>query len=302
MLTFPEPPSVPAEQQTTTSVTFRYEDASQDGRLLLPSLAFGLGESVWSKLINPHPAAPFMWKQGLIPILSRLVLEGTPGPFNPTRAMQAEGSYALARTEKEGAVERILLNMWLSLRAPLGRLQGPKPPRAGEVEVAGRVFAEHVFTRLFAPPGERKVLRLDLPGLPAVPETLVEPRVPAALLALPEGATPLEGAPGDDQAPICFGLCHTDGNQHINSLVYPQMFEEAALRRFASLGQKGGGLARFAEIAFRKPFFAGDRARIRLQAFSLGGRLGVSGGFFAEADLTKGDARPHCAARMLFEP
>jgi hypothetical protein len=301
MLSFPSAPELPAEQQTKVSLSFRYEDASQDGRLLLPSMAFGLGESVWAKLINPHPAAPFMWKQGMIPILSRLVVEGTAGPFNPTRAFEVEGSFDLARTEKEGAVERILLNMWLTLRAPIGRIQGAKPPRAGEVEVAGRVFAEHVFTRLFAPPAERKVLRLDLPGLPAVPERLVSSPAPATYLALPEGATPLEGAPSDDEARICFGLCHTDANQHINSLVYPQMFEEAALRRFASLGRPGG-LARFGEIAFRKPFFAGDRAKIRLQAFTLGGRLGVSGGFFAEADLGKPDARPHCTARMLFEP
>jgi hypothetical protein len=302
MLTIAPPPNVPSEQQTSTSLTFRYEDASQDGRLLLPSLAFGLGESVWAKLINQHPAAPTMWKQGIIPILSRLTVEGTAGPFNPTRAIQVDGRYALSRTEKNGEVERILLTMWLELRAPLGRIHGPKPPRAGEVEVAGRVVAEHVFTRLFASPSDRKVLRLDLPGFPALPETVVEVPPPAALLALPEGATPLEPAPALDPAPICFGLCHTDANQHINSLVYPQMFEEAALRRFATLGKWPAGLARFGEIAFRKPFFAGDLARIRLQAFSLGGKLGVAGGFFAEADAGKPDARPHTSAQLLFEP
>ncbi|MFO0760952.1 MAG: hypothetical protein U0359_31030 [Byssovorax sp.] len=302
MLTFPPPPEVPAEQRTTTEVAFRYEDASQDGRLLLPSLAFGLGESVWSKLLQHHPAAPGMRKAGIVPILSRLIVEGTPGPFAPVNPLTVEGRYDLARAEKNGAVERILLDMWVELRAPLGHIQSFLRPPSRDVAVAGRVFAEHVFTRLFAAPADRKVLRLDLPGFPAIPETVAETRPPAALLGLPEGAVPLDEAPAVDPTLIAFGLCHTDANQHVNSLVYPQMFEEAALRRFATLGRAPAGLARFAEIAFRKPFFANDRAKIRLQAFSIGGKLGVAGGFFAEADAARPDALPHTTAQMLFEP
>ena len=53
---------------------------------------------------------------------------------------------------------------------------------------------------------------------------------------------------------------HTDGNQHVNSLVYPRIFEELALRRHGDPKI----LARAIELRWRKPFFAGDRATVAL--------------------------------------
>jgi acyl-CoA thioesterase FadM len=88
----------------------------------------------------------------------------------------------------------------------------------------------------------------------------------------------------------------------VNSLVYPRMFEEAAIRRFAALGVPCPVLARGMEIAYRKPCFAGDRVRIALQAFTLGERWGAVGVVIPEGDVAAQErARPHCYVRMLFE-
>jgi hypothetical protein len=46
----------------------------------------------------------------------------------------------------------------------------------------------------------------------------------------------------------------------VNSLVYPRVFEELVVRRHGDAKL----LARAIELRWRKPFFAGDRARVSL--------------------------------------
>jgi hypothetical protein len=140
------------------------------------------------------------------------------------------------------------------------------------------------------------VRRLDVDGLPPVPPTRREAFAPKSLLELPDGAAPLDDDLTPDAAVVAFGVCHTDSNQHVNSLVYPQLFEEAALRRFAARGRKTAVLARRVEVAFRKPMFAGQTARIRLRAFASGERLGAVGVIEEE-----GNADGNTYVRMLFE-
>ena len=116
-------------------------------------------------------------------------------------------------------------------------------------------------------------------------------------MELPAGATPLDGDYAADEAVTVFGLDHTDSNQHVNSLVYPRMFAEAAFRRLAAAGRSPRrALVRSLDIAYRKPSFAGDRVRIHTRTFQLGDRLGAAG-FLVDAD----DAarRPRCCARIL---
>jgi hypothetical protein len=101
-------------------------------------------------------------------------------------------------------------------------------------------------------------------------------------------------------------VAHTDSNQHVNSLVYPRLFEDAALRRFAALGRlKPPVLSRHVEAAFRKPCFAGETYAVALQAFTLEGRLGAVGKFVSQADASSEEglrkAKGHCFVRMAFE-
>jgi hypothetical protein len=142
--------------------------------------------------------------------------------------------------------------MWLEARAPIATTLGPPPPKDAPYELVGRIFAEHVITKPFAPPAERKVTRLDAPGLPAIPED-EHPWEPAEAL--------VEGAPLEPAGDIAFGMMHTDSNQHVNSLVYPRVFEEALLRRTGSQAL----LARAVEMRWRKPFFAGERAALSMR-------------------------------------
>jgi Thioesterase superfamily len=302
MIAFPPMPELPEEQRATADLHLRFEDLTQDGRLLLPALTQGL-DPVWNDLIPRHPAAKSMRQQGVLPILSRMIAESVNQPFSIFRPFTATAGYRPGHTATNGEVDRIVFTMWSELSGPASSMLAPRAPRDAPRVPAGRVFAEHVLTRPFAPPGERKVLRMDFPGVSPVPEHRVEWRAPIDILALPEGAAPLEPDLSPDAAPTVFGVMHTDSNQHVNSLVYPRLFEEAAVRRFAALGKPAAVLGRFMEIGFRKPCFAGEAVRVVLRAFELGKRLGAVGAFVTEeeARMPIDRVRPRCCAMMLFE-
>jgi hypothetical protein len=278
-------------------VRFRFEDIAQDGHVVLEAMPQALGAG-WRR-IAARGAIDF--GPGVVAILSRVVIEGGEGPVSVAAEAEAEGFYHLAHTASpDGSPDRLILGMWVALNAPLGRTHPPPPADAGRPLVAGRIFAEHVFTRPFSPPAERRVRAIQLgDGPPFVPEARYAWRDPDALLALPDGAAALDPAPVPDEAATVFGLDHTDSNQHVNSLVYPRLFIEAALRRFHALQEVGPGrLARAVEIAYRRPSFAGERVRVSLQAFRLGDRLGVTASVAGEGEPA--GTRPRCVARLLF--
>jgi len=158
----------------------------------------------------------------------------------------------------------------------------------------------------FAPAGARRVTSLDFEGAPEVTETRAALPPFEAIAALPEGATPLEAAPHADPLAVVFGVFHTDGNMHVNSLAYLRVLEEAALRRFVELGRGSLVLGRRVDIAYRKPCFAGQTMRVVQQAFEADGKLGMSAVLVDAAAMVDGvapaDARPHIFARTMFEP
>jgi hypothetical protein len=300
MFRFPELPDVPASQRAEGPVSLRYEDISQDGRLLLQAVPHGLGEVVFAKALSHGPVRAVFEAEGIVPILTRLVVEGFGGPIAVRRPLEGAGRYELAHVpDGRGGVARIVLNIWLDVFGPKGLTYGPPPEDAGKKLHLGRIFAEHAFTRPFGPPGNRKVLDLPLGGARVVPETVHPATSGPELLVLPEGAVPLDDEEIFDDAEIVFGLGHTDSNQHVNSLVYPELFEQAALRRFAARGRSTLVLARNVDLSYRKPCFAGDRMRIRLRSFALGDGLGAVGAFVPAGDAA---AKPHAWARIGFRP
>lgn len=250
MIAIPELPSaVEGEGQARAALAPRYEDIAQDGRVQLTSLVTGLGVTAWRGMAEQHPASfEAMRTAGILPILRRLVVMGEPGPFSVHVPIAYEGHYRFAR-EKGG--DRLFLLMWLFARAPHASTFGPPPDRDAPPALVGRVFAEHVVTRPFAPPEERKVTRLDIPGIPPIPDRVH---------AFEDADALLGGRPLEDAGEIAFGMMHTDSNQHVNSLVYPRLFEEIVVRRL----EKPDLLARAFEVRWRKPFFAGETAQARL--------------------------------------
>jgi len=299
VLSFPPIPEVPAAQRGGGEVRLDYADICQDGRVMATALPRGIGSVVWRGILAEHPLAriqpsPMM----MLPLLTKLYLDAGPQRITLDRPVKAHGGFELASTvDASGATERILANMWVELTGTRGLIYLPAADDAPVVSI-GRVYAEHVFTRPFAPPDQRRVTRLDIDGMPEVPERVQAWRPPETLLELPAGARALDDQLVDDPVEIQFGLHHTDSNQHVNSLVYPRLFEDVALRRIAAHGRSTRVLARQVEVAYRKPCFAGDAIRVATRAFELDGDVGAVGAFFAPGQPD----RPHCCVRMLLSP
>jgi hypothetical protein len=259
----------------TAEIAPRYEDITQDGRLQLIGLMPGLGAAIWKALLAPLPALATFRSQGILPILSRLVTACEDRPVSMNFPIRYKGSVRFAR-EKDG--DRLFANMWLEAHAPVASTLMPDPPADAPYELVGRVFAEHVLTRPFAPPAQRKVTRLDAPGVPPIPED-EHAFLPAEDLVASAGDA-LEPA-GD----VIFGMMHTDANHHVNSLVYPRVFEELAIRKLvqeASIPNAHQLVARTLEIRWRKPFLAGERAHIGMRVVdgaAAGCEVGIVGAF-----------------------
>ncbi|HEX7603685.1 MAG TPA: hypothetical protein VF316_18830 [Polyangiaceae bacterium] len=279
-------------ERTTGQLSLRYEDVAQDGRLLLETMPVALGV-VWRNVLVPGELRDALTAQGILPILTRFQIEGTAGPFPAVgKPLDVEGGYQVSHdVDAHGSVARLLLDMDAELWGAKGRTNLPPPDDAGARVLAGRVRAEHVFTRPFAPAEQRKVLSLPLGGKAFVPETRREWRTPQTTLDVPASARALDATYTEDPMTYALGLTHTDSNQHVNSLVYPRFFEEAALRRLASLGRSTNVLARTLDIAFRRPSFGGEKLRILLQAYEDGPRIVCTGVFLGEGETDVRRAR-----------
>lgn len=274
------------ESSAKTKLQPRFEDVAQDGRVQLVALMPGLG-AVW-RALDAATRLDVFRERGILPILRRIVITGEEGPFSAHVSFECEGTWRLAR-EKDG--DRLFLSMWLDVRAPIASTLAPPPPPDAERVLVGRVYAEHVITRPFAPPAERKVTRLDAPGLPPVPEH-EHP--------FEEAEDLVEGHPLTPAGVHLFGMMHTDSNQHVNSLAYPHVFEEAAVRAAADrdvVPDAARLLARAVELRYRKPFFAGDRAALALRvAPSPGAHRAVAVGAFLPA--AGSPKKPSCTVAM----
>lgn len=272
-------------------IPHRYEDVAQDGRLLLELASRGIGEVVWQQLIANLPNRDTFRETGIVPILTRMMIVGGEGPFSVNAAIEGQGTYAIARTGSS----RVYVDMWATLTARHGSTWDTTPDRGGAPVTALATFAEHVMTKLFAPPSERRVT--SLPGV-EVPErdfTLVDLQHE---LAPPPNAELLDAALRPDPQPFVFGLRHTDSNQHVNSLVYPRLFEEAVLRRLHEHGRSTTLLATEVDCAYRKPCFAGDAVRYWLQAFVLDGQPGAVGVLLPDGASPE-SAKPNTFVRIL---
>ncbi len=295
-----EPSPFPADLSVLEApVELRFEDVSQEGRLVLQAIPSALGGTLWNPRRTQDPVPAELTAQGMLPILSRFQIVGYDGPISALVDIEARWVHRLTRT----ATDRVAHDAWLDLYSPRGRTYGTVDG-AGERLLSGRLYAEQILTRPFAPAGERRVTAADLGELGDRLPRRPEHRPAQELLELPAGSVALEEAHSPDTTATAFGLAHTDSNQHVNSLVYFRLFEEAALRRLRQLGRGTKLLGREMEIAYRKPCFAGEAARVLQQAFELDGRVGVSAALLPELAFVSKEslaqAKPLTYARILF--
>ena len=292
MQMFPAPPMPDSTPFAEATVRLRWEDVAQDGRIMLTALAPAIDWTVWNGLLKDHAGVLEGERQGIVSILTRLIATGTDEPIRVVEPVTARGTYQLAHMGRFEDPDRLFMCAWVEVRGTRGLVW--KPERDAPTVCAGRMFVEHTFTRLFAPPDQRRITRFAVPGLPEVPPERYEAPAPTTAMEVPAGAEALDGDFVADATETCFGLEHTDSNQHVNSLVYPRLFAEAALRRLAGLGESRAVLVRDLDIAYRKPSFAGDRVRVHQRMFRIGGRFGAAG--YLAAD---GESKPRVCARIL---
>lgn len=293
-LMFPAPPMpvFPPGHSATTTGYLRYEDVTQDGRLIPIATPASLA-GLWREVLRKDESHYALLKQGVIPIMTRLTLVSLEQPIRVDHPVSSTLGFVLAHDLDSATheVSRVFMNVWSEMRGTSGRLG--RNPTAGEQALAGTVFAEHTFTRLLAPPDQRKVTKLAVEGYPAVPELRYAAPPPTTAQDLPEGAKWLdESAP--DPAEYVFTLDQTDSNQHVNSLVYIRIFHDAINRRLAASGKSLKMRSRAVDIAYRKPSFAGDKARIHLRLFEHDGGLGAAGRVEGAED-----GKPRCYVRVL---
>lgn len=278
-------------------IHLRYEDLTQDGQLKITALLQAVGRTGFQQLWVKHPLIA-SYRAGVVPILTRLVMQTDVEPTLLGSELQASGGLTLAREDDaSGAPQALFLNMFAELHGQRGRSFGPQPEGAGERVRLGRVFAEHTFTKPFAPAGQRKVQRFDVPGQPALPDAKHTRRSVSDVLEPEAGDRLLDAVFRADAAPWVFGMTHTDHNQHVNSLVYASLFEDAALRRLAEHGVDTRLHAASIELVYRKPCFAGERVVCQLRAFERDGEHGAVG--YVGSEGVSAD-RAHCALRLAF--
>src|SRR3954468_2667621 len=292
---FPAPPApaFPPDQSATTKGSLRYEDCAQDGRLIPIAIPPSMG-GLWRTVIADHPGLKGAISKGTIPILTRITLLSRDQPVRIDRPIESRAGFVLAHdVGDDGEVIRLFMNVWTEIHGIAGRI-GPRQVD-GALSLAGSLFAEHTYTRLFAPPDQRKVTRLDVDGYPPVPELRYAAPPPRSAAEAPPGATWIDEA-ARDLVDVVFTLDQTDANQHVNSLVYIRTFLDAAQRRLASAGEPLKLRSKAVDIAYRKPCFAGDRVYSELRLFRIGDGVGAAG------QIVGTDGKPRAYVRVLFGP
>jgi len=296
---FPEFPDVLSWQRARSPVYMRYEDVTQDGALKIVGMPHAVGLVCLGKLWFRTRMSLETRPQGVIPILSRIAMQTTGGPISVRNPVDVEGAFELAHTrDTDRSINRIMLNAYAELFAPQGHTYAEQATGGVARVHVGRAYAEHVFTRPSAPPGERKVRSLPLSDGPLVPGPELAFREPLSTLSLPQQASWIDSALLLSPSPITFGLAHTDANAHVNTLVYPQIFEDAGLNRMLDLGHDTRAmLVDHIDIAFRKPCFAGQRMHLWVRAFALRDKLGIVS-YLGERDSSADNA--HCMCALTF--
>ena len=298
---FPSPPAPKflPDQAITTERYQRYEDCTQDGRLTALAIPPALA-TLWQTKLGCHPGVRNAAAAGVVSLLTRLTISSFDQPIRVHRAVESTVGFELAHDrDAAGAVSRLFMNVWADVRGTPGRgNRDASPPGDRAPVLAGRAFAEHTFTRPFAPPDQRRVTSFaGIEGYPDLPVARYPSPAPSSAADAPAGAT-WQGELAADPVETMFTLDQTDANQHVNSLVYVRCFLDAVQRRLAAGSHPAKVRSKAIDIAYRKPCFVGDRVRAHVRLFTHGDHVGGAGFLAVDGE----EAKPRCYIRVLFGP
>lgn len=300
MFPAPSTPVFEPHQSATNERFLRYDDCTQDGRLITIAVPPALSTLFQSAALQ-HPRMRAAMSKGTLSLLTRLTVTSLDNPIRVQRPAVVESGYQLAHDrDAAGEVSRLFMNVWANVRGrqyvPGWRPSAEEPSLPGQQVLAGQAFAEHTFTRPFAPPDQRRVTALTgEDGASFVPAVRHHQQQPASAGDLPEGAAWID-ALTPDAIETVFTLDHSDANQHVNSLVYVRLFLDAVVRRLIAGGHPPTLRSTAFDIAYRKPSFVGDRVRAHVRLFAHGNAIGGAGFIAATGE----EAKPRCYVRAAY--
>src|SRR5437763_13267967 len=94
---FPAPPrpDFAPDRASTTTDFLRYEDVTQDGRLITLAIPPALG-GLWRDAVKRHPGARSSQAQGVIPMLTRLTIHSLDQHIRVDREVESRAGFELA--------------------------------------------------------------------------------------------------------------------------------------------------------------------------------------------------------------
>jgi hypothetical protein len=127
---FPAPaaPAFPAAHLATVERFPRYEDCTQDGRLITTAIPPALA-TLWETALARHPGVRNARIAGVVSLLTRMTVTSLDQPIRVHHPTTAAVGFELAHDrDPAGAVARLYMNVWAEVRGVAGRHGSGAPP------------------------------------------------------------------------------------------------------------------------------------------------------------------------------
>jgi hypothetical protein len=125
---FPAPamPEFPPDQVTTNERFPRYEDCTQDGRLIATSVPPALS-TLWQTTLARHPGSRNASAAGIHALFTRLTVESLDASIRVHRPFDIRAGFELAHDrDAAGEVTKLYSNVWAEVRGLGGKSGGPR--------------------------------------------------------------------------------------------------------------------------------------------------------------------------------
>ena len=298
-MSFPAPPApafAPAHAATTRD-HLRYEDCTQDGRLIPLALPPAMG-GLWQEVIvaSPRRAQRDRVRHHPDPDPADAALARAADPDRSPDRGRARASQLAHDLDERGEVARLFMNVWCEVRGIAGRI-GPRQVEGALSPAGHRVRRAHVHPAVRA--------ARSAPGHPARGRG-VSGRARGRATPQPPPTTAQRGcrrarrwldelAAGSGRGRV---HARSDRREPARQLagLHPACSPRPPTAAWPRPGAPLTVRSRAVDIAYRKPCFAGDRVRAHVRLFEHAAGLGAAG------LIVGAEGKPRCYVRVLFDP